>query len=171
MITENGWPSCGPDGLTRSVVPGTDVILGLQSGQPNTIMKAFAADYNVFIESLRDADSGGWTATNSVATSNHLGGTAMDLNWNSHPFHVRGTFTAAQHAGIVILLNFYEANIYWGGNWTDPIDEMHWQMGYDTYGSPDTADFINRKILPNGFSTFGASQNWDAVFNEIMGVN
>jgi hypothetical protein len=40
-------------------------------------MKAFAADYHVYIESLYNgaSDEVGWTPTNSVATSNHLGGT------------------------------------------------------------------------------------------------
>jgi len=44
-------------------------------------MKAFAADINQFVESLYNGpngssgnDEGGWTATNSVATSKHLGG-------------------------------------------------------------------------------------------------
>jgi hypothetical protein len=171
MITENGWPGCGPGQLNADPVPGTTVVLRLQQGQPNAIMKAFAADYHQFIEPLRQADTGGWTATNSVATSNHLGGTAMDLRWDSHPFHVRGTFTDAQRATIAVLLDFYEGNIFWGGHWSSPIDEMHWQMGYDTYQSPDTADFINRKILPAGRSSFGKSEDWTPVFNEIMGVS
>jgi hypothetical protein len=171
VITENGWPSCGPDKLNRSPVPGTSVIIPLQIGQPNIIMKAFAADYHAFIEPLRQADCGGWTATNSVATSNHLGGTAMDLCWNSHPFQVRGTFTAAQRATIDELLDFYEDTIYWGGNWRSPIDEMHWQMGYSTYGNPHTADFISRCIRADGFSTFRRDDPaWDALYNEIFGI-
>ena len=51
-------------------------------------MRAYAADYNAYIEPLRDDDSASYTPTNSVATSNHLNGTAMDLNWNSHAFRV-----------------------------------------------------------------------------------
>lgn len=171
MITENGWPSCGANQLNRSVIPGTNVVLPLQAGQPNTIMKAFAADYHASIEPILQADCGGWTATNSVSTSNHLGGTAMDLRWLSHPFHVSGTFTAVQRVTIGVLLDYYEGNIFWGGLWRSPIDEMHWQMGYDTYQSPDTADFINRKILPTGFSRFGATEDWNPMFNEIMGVS
>ena len=163
-MTENGWPACGSNQLDRQPIPGTEIIIPLQQGQPAAIMKAFAADYHLFIESLYNAsggtDEGGWTPTNSVATSNHLGGTAMDLNWNDHPFHVRGTFSRDQQTTIRELLAYYEDNIYWGGDWQDPIDEMHWQMGYDTYKSPDTADFINRKIRSDGFSFFrkGADQ-------------
>ncbi|HEY1411010.1 MAG TPA: hypothetical protein VGF36_02655, partial [Rhodopila sp.] len=83
MITENNWPSCGAAQCDKSPIPGTQINLPLQQGQPATIMKAFAADYHVYIESLYNGaqDEGGWTPTNSVGTSNHLGGTAMDLNW------------------------------------------------------------------------------------------
>jgi len=76
MITENGWPQCGSNQLDRSTIPGVDIMIPLQQGQPSTILKAFAADYHLFIESLQNSrggtDEGGWTPTNSVATSNHL---------------------------------------------------------------------------------------------------
>jgi hypothetical protein len=108
-------------------------------------------------------DEGGWTPTNSVATSNHLGGTAMDLNWNDHPFHVKHTFSPDQMDTIRELLAYYEDNIFWGGDWQDPIDEMHWQMGYDTYKSPDTADFISRKIRSDRFSFFRKGADAAAV--------
>jgi hypothetical protein len=83
MQTENGWPSCGPGQLDRTPIPGIPLVIPFQQGQPATILRAFAADYHLFIESLYNSrggtDEGGWTPTNSVATSNHLGGTAMDL--------------------------------------------------------------------------------------------
>jgi hypothetical protein len=164
MITENGWPSCGADRLDKSPIPGTQLVIPLQKGQPTVVMKAFAADYHVYVESLYNSsggnDEGGWTPTNSVATSNHLGGTAMDLNWNDHPFQVRGTFSAQQVNTIREMLAYYEDTIYWGGDWNSPIDEMHWQMGYDTYQNPHTQDFIGRKIRSDGFSFFrkGVSQ-------------
>ena len=164
MSSENGWEPAwvGQDALEWTTVPGTSVNLQIYKGQPFTIMRAFAADFNAYVEPLRDKDSACYTPTNSVSTSNHLNGTAMDLNWGGmgdygHPFHVRGTFTAEQMITIRQLLTWYEGTIYWGGDWTDPIDEMHWQMGYDTYGSPAVDDFIKRKIRADGFSTFRRS--------------
>lgn len=158
QVTENGWPSCGPDMLDRSSVPGVDIVIPLQRGQPNTILKAAAADIHLFVESLQNSrggtDEGGWTPTNSVATSNHLGGTAMDLNWDDHPFRVRGTFSDDQVATIRELLDYYEGTLFWAGDWDDPVDEMHWQMGYGTYQNPNTQDFIDRKIRSDGFSFF-----------------
>lgn len=158
MITENGWPSCGPDILDKSPIPGIELVIPLQRGQPSTILKAWAADYHLFIESLYNSrggtDEGGWTPTNSVATSNHLGGTAMDLNWDDHPFQVRGTFSDDQMKTLREMLDYYEGNVFWAGDWDDPVDEMHHQMGYNTFQNPRTQDFIDRKIRSDGFSFF-----------------
>lgn len=160
MITENGWPSCGSDMLDRSPIPGTDIVIPLQIGYPSRIMKAFAADFHAFVESLYNGrggtDEGGWTPTNSVATSNHLGGTAMDLNWTDHTFQVSYSgFTDAEISTTRELLRFYENLIWWGQDWTSPKDCMHFQMGYDTYGqNAKMDDFIARKIRADGFSTF-----------------
>lgn len=156
MASEDGWEPfpASADQCVWITVPGTGVSLQLLQGQPSIIMRAFAADFNAYIEPLRDPDSAGWTPTNSVPTSNHLNGTAMDLNWNSHPFQTRGTFTADQMTVVRELLAFYANTIYWGGDWTDPVDEMHWQMDYDTYGSVITANFIAQFIRADGFSTF-----------------
>lgn len=157
MITENGWPSCDSAGTQWVTVPGTGVSLQLQKGAPAAILRAFAADFNAHIEPLRDADSAGWTPTNSVATSNHLGGTAMDLNWNSHPFQVADAgFSRGQISIIRELLDFYEGAVFWANDWDSPKDAMHWQMGYGTFDDQDRLrDFIARKIRADGFSTFG----------------
>lgn len=161
-MTENGWepsPRIEPDSplLAWKTVPGTNVTLQVRNDAIGTVMLAFAADFNMAIEPLRDADSACYTPTNSVATSNHLNATAMDLNWDTHPFQTRGTFTDEKVAKIRPLLDFYEGWIFWAGDWDSPVDEMHWQAGYDTYGRDvDLADFIRRKIGADGFSTFGA---------------
>lgn len=159
-MTENGWPACGPELLDRSAVPGTGIVIPLQRGIPSRIMKAFAADFHAYVESLYNArggtDEGGWTPTNSVATSNHLGGTAMDLNWSDHPMgNALAGYTAAETAVVRELLAFYEGMIFWGNDWNSPKDSMHFQMGYNTYNNQAKCnDFIKRKIRADGFSTF-----------------
>lgn len=156
MITENGWPSCGIGSCSTNPIPGTNVSIPLQSGIPNTIMKAFAADFNANVEALRQADTGGWTATNSVATSNHLGGTAMDLRWNDHPMgNAYAGYSQAEIAVVRDMLAFYEGTIFWGNDWNSPKDSMHFQMGYNTYTNQAKCnDFIHRKIRADGFSTY-----------------
>lgn len=159
-MTENGWPACGPDLLDRNPIPGTSIVIPLQRGIPNTIMKAFAADFNAYVESLMNSrggsDEGGWTGTNSVPTSNHLGGTAMDLNWSDHPMgRAYDGFTQAEINSTRELLAWYEGMIFWGNDWNSPKDSMHFQMGYNTYNNiAKCNDFIKRKIRADGFSTF-----------------
>ena len=162
--TEDGWPLVDENSCNWISVPGTNppVHLQIQVGQPTAILRAWAADWNAYVERLRDADSACWTAGNSVLGtpgqnngSNHLGGSACDLNWNDHTFRVSyAGFNQAQIDTVRQMLDFYEDTVFWGQDWQTPKDSMHVQMGYDTYGNPHTADFIRRKIRPDGYSTF-----------------
>lgn len=157
-FSENGWPMVNSDECTWVTVPGTSVSLQIQNGQPLAILRAFAADFNAYVEPLRDPDSACWTPTNSVPTSNHLSGTACDFNWNDHPFQVSyAGFTSRETATVRELLDFYEQTVFWGQDWQSPKDAMHFQVGYNTYRNPHTADFIARKIRADGFSTFRRS--------------
>lgn len=159
--SSNGWPMVDEGSCTWVTVPGTDVSLEIQNGQPLQILRAFAADYHAEVEALRDADSACWTLENSVDDSNHLSGTAMDLNWNSHPFQIADAgFDPAKKAKVRELLNWYEGMIFWGDDWDDPKDAMHFQLAsldnggnINTFGNPAVDDFIKRKIRPDGFST------------------
>ena len=149
-------------------VPGTDgkVSLQIREGQPAAILGAFAADFNAYVEPLRDRDSACWTATNSVASSNHLSGTAMDLNWDgpdgkTFRFQIpeERAYPAPKAKAVRDLLEFYEDIVFCGGFWSIR-DWMHFQMGANTYGSRNVEkvnDFIRRKIRPDGFSTFRRS--------------
>ena len=166
--SENGWrPARIPAGeLDRSVVPGTDVVIPLMIGIPNTILKAFIADVNLFAESIYNAkggtDEGGWTPTNSVATSNHLNGTAVDYNWSDHPMGpvaINAGWNNTEIAVIREILGFYTWQgiqlVWWAADWDSPKDSMHFQMGYDTWNNQDVCmDFIKNRILPSGFSSF-----------------
>lgn len=150
-------------------VPGTNptVRIQIQNGQPLQILRAWVADINAYVEHVRDGDTACWTATNSVGSSNHLSGCAVDIDWDSHPFRVADAgFNGAQIATIRELLDFYEGTVFWGNDWTNPKDAMHFQLGsranggdIDTYGNPHTQDFINRKIRADGFSTFRRDNN------------
>lgn len=154
-FSENGWPMVNSEECTWVTVPGTSVSLQIQNGQPLAILRAFAADFNAYVEPLRDPDSACWTPTNSVSTSNHLSGTACDFNWNDHPFQVSyAGFSSKETATVRELLDFYEQTVFWGQDWQSPKDAMHFQVGYNTYQNPHTADFIARKIRADGFSTF-----------------
>lgn len=187
-MTENGWPACGPELLVRNPIPGTGIVIPLQRGIPNTILKAAAADIHDFVESLNNGrsgasggDEGGWTGTNSVPTSNHLGGTAMDLNWNDHPFRVNWAgWSAGERAVLEELFGtkansrgpsagWYEGMVFFAQHWDNPVDPMHFQMGYDTYNNIARCnDFIRRKIRADGFSTFRRGGSGGGVVPDIV---
>ena len=163
MPTENGWEPwhAGADILEWIEIPGTNppVHIQVQKGQPSAILKAFCADFNAYIEPLRDRDTACFTPTNSVATSNHLNGTAVDLNWDSHPFRVLNAgFDDAKLHRMRDLLAFYTLDgvqmVWWGNDWRNPKDAMHVNMGYNTYNNPATARFIAERIRPDGYSTY-----------------
>lgn len=153
--SENGWPMVDNGSCTWVKIPGAPVTLEIQNGTPLWVMRAFAADFHAYIEPLRDADSACFTWTNSVPSSNHLSGTAMDLNWNTHRFQIdRDGFDDEKYARLRALLDWYEGFIFWGNDWQSPKDAMHFQMGYGTYGNKRVEDFIARKIRPDGFSRY-----------------
>lgn len=168
-FSEDGWPIVDQDSCRWVVVPGTDppVHLEIQDGQPAIILGAFAADVNAYVEKLRDRDSASWTASNSVLGgygqnngSNHLGGTAMDLNWDGpdgktfrYGIDEARAWPPPKNAELRKLLDFYEDVVFCGGFWSIR-DWMHFQMGGDTFNNPKTQSFIDRKIRSDGFSTY-----------------
>ena len=164
--SENGWRMCDAAQCDTNPIPGTTARIPLQRGIPNTILKAFAADLNQYVESVYNSaginDEGGWTPTNSVASSNHLSGTAFDYNWSDHPmgvalagWHGSDIIPGEQEPAVRALLSWYENTVFWGNDWNSPKDSMHFQMGYNTYNNQAKCnDFIRRKIRADGFSTY-----------------
>lgn len=166
--SEDGWrpAKIGADQLDRSVVPGTNIVIPLMIGIPNTLLKTFAAAIHQHVESLYNArggtDEGGWTPTNSVKTSNHLNGTAMDLNWEDHPMGPiaeNAGWTPAEIAVLRELLAYFNYKgiqlVWWANDWNSPKDSMHFQMGYNTYQNQDICmEFIRERIGPDGFCFF-----------------
>lgn len=161
--SENGWRPrhAGEDLLNWVRIPGAEhVSLRFMKGWPTTVLRAFAADYHANVEWLRDGDSAAFTPTNSVATSNHLNGTACDLNWSGadqRTFRL-GISEAAAYPGhkaqaVRDLLSWYEGMVFCGGAWSIR-DWMHFQMGGNTWNNPRTQNFIDRKIRADGFSTY-----------------
>lgn len=196
MITEDGWPSCGPDQLEYRVIQGTGESVGLQKGPPSIILTAFMGALNKHVEEAADTrggtqDEGGWTGTNLVPTSNHLGGTAFDYNWRDHPMGPQVPDPAAGWQGSAItnwqpeepfvreLLRYCTYDglqmVWWANDWNDPHDSMHFQMNYNTFGDPRVQKFIDECINPDtGMLRFfddKGDPNVDlvATLSELMG--
>ncbi|MBF4194686.1 peptidoglycan-binding protein [Mycolicibacterium phlei] len=99
----------------------------LRKGAPATILGDFVRRYHVQCDPVTSA-VWGWSATNDVANSNHLSGTAVDINAPKWPWGYR-KMPAELVNRINNLLAFYEGAVFWGRNWNKP-DEMHFQMGW-----------------------------------------
>jgi putative chitinase len=167
MPTENGWePHYAPADLLEWVrVPGAEhVSLQFMKGWPSTVLRAFAADYNAYVEPLRNGDSAAFTKTNSVRTSNHLNGTGMDLNWNGadgKTFRLgiseSQAYPGPKAQAVRDLLDFYTFEglqiVFCGGKWSIR-DWMHFQMNGNTWKNPKVLRFIEQRIRPDGFSTY-----------------
>jgi peptidoglycan hydrolase-like protein with peptidoglycan-binding domain len=99
----------------------------LRKGVPATILGDFARRYHVQAAPIV-SPVWGWSATNAVANSNHLAGTALDINAPQWPWGYRNMPTDLINR-INALLGFYEGAVFWGRNWSR-ADEMHFQMGW-----------------------------------------
>lgn len=144
-LSENGWRMCDANELDRGVVPGTGgLVLPIRRGIANLILKGWVSWFHREVESLKNArgfsDEGAWTPTNDVATSNHLSGTAVDLNWSDHPFRVSyAGFTQAEINKTREGLRLFEGTIWWGQDWTSPKDPMHFQLNFGEWDARNAA--------------------------------
>ena len=152
LQTENGWYQIPASETVRAVVPGTkNVRLEIQKGIPATILNAWAAWYHKNVEDIEynynngSRDDWAWSATNDVWNSNHLSGTAIDLNATKYPW---GTYRMPKHQVDKVNegLRLFEGTVFWGRNWSKP-DEMHFQIAFPP-GDARLAKFAEK--LNNG---------------------
>lgn len=131
VTTENGWASLAPNQTVRRTIPGTNIVLPQHWHDCGFVLNAFAGMYNRDIEPLTGgaSDEGCYTENNSVFTSNHKSGTAMDLNWNRYPFR-KYTMPRDRVDRVKALQRDFRGLIDWGRDcWGgNPIDEMHYQV-------------------------------------------
>lgn len=135
--SENQWRMCNRDECV--LVPGPHMDTApLRKGVPATILGDFVRRYHVQVEPV-NSPVWGWSATNAVKNSNHLAGTAIDVNAPKYPWGYR-TMPTDRINRVNNLLAFYEGAVFWGRNW-NRADEMHYQMGWRE-GDPRYARII-----------------------------
>lgn len=141
--SENGWRMCDTAELDFSPVPVIGWKVGVRRGVPNTLLKALMVRLHREVEPMDTSQCGVFTASNSMGNSNHNSGTALDYNWKKHPFHAWGTW-GANRAKVDKIIDDFRGTIEFGGNWTSPRDEMHFELHYgeDHAGSLQLANEI-----------------------------
>lgn len=143
--SENGWRMCNRDEcVVANFVPHSSTA-PLRKGAPATILNAWLMWYHQNVEPL-SSPVWGWSAVNDVATSNHLSGTAVDVNAPRYPWGAR-VMPQERVARVRRGLELFEGTVFWGADW-DRADEMHYQMALSE-GHPRNEAFAAR--LSSGY--------------------
>lgn len=126
--SENEWRMCNRDECVIADVPLEYIDTApLRRGDPVTILGAWMLWYDRNVEPIT-SPVWGWSNTNDVATSNHLSGTAVDLNAPKYPWG-RRVMPADRIAKIREGLALFDGVVFWGADW-DRADEMHYQISF-----------------------------------------
>ena len=127
--SENGWRMCNRDECDIPRLPNLFLVdtAPLRKGVPLTILGAWLFWYDRNVEEIL-SPTWGWSNTNDVANSNHLSGTAVDVNAPKYPWG-RRVMPAARIAKIREGLRLFEGTVFWGADW-GRADEMHYQITF-----------------------------------------
>lgn len=127
--SENGWRMCNVDECSLPSVSLEYMNAAwIRRGAPLTILSAWLKYYDDNIAPIVST-VWGWSRENDVSTSNHLSGTALDINAPQWPWGVRAMPKDLKDR-IRKGLSLFEGTVFWGADW-DRADEMHFQMNYE----------------------------------------
>lgn len=126
--SENGWRMCNRDECSLPIVDLDFVDTApIRRGAPLIILSAWLKYYDTRIAPIV-SPVWGWSAENDVPNSNHLSGTALDINAPLWPWGTR-RMPADLKSRIRRGLELFEGTVFWGADWSY-ADEMHFQMAY-----------------------------------------
>lgn len=125
--SENGWRMVD---VAECALPIVDLefldAAWLRKGAPLTILSAWLKYYDTQIAPIVST-VWGFSWENDVEDSNHLSGTALDINAPQWPWGER-RMPLDLKKRIRHGLDLFEGTVFWGADWTR-ADEMHFQMG------------------------------------------
>lgn len=151
--SENGWRMVNRDECGLVTIPNLFLTetAPLRKGAPLTILGAWLRWYDQNVEEI-STSVWGWSATNDVADSNHLSGTAIDINAPRYPWGSR-VMPAATIEKVRRGLKLFEGTVFWGADW-QRADEMHYQMALRE-GDPRNEAFA-QKLRAGHLGIYGA---------------
>lgn len=124
--TENGWPMVNANKCVSVEVVAAAKKVPLLRGDVATILNAWIILYNREVEPIK-SQVWGWSPDNDVANSNHMSGTAIDINAPFYPWGKR-VMNEATKSKVRSLLAKFNGVVFWGADWAR-ADEMHYQIG------------------------------------------
>lgn len=133
---------CNRDECDLVRIPGLEFTntAPLRKWEPHTILGAWLFWYDRNVEEIT-SPVWGWSATNTVASSNHLSGTAVDVNAPKYPWGYR-TMPNSRIIKVEEGLRLFEGSVFWGRRW-NRADEMHYQMAWRE-SDPRNSAFANK---------------------------
>jgi hypothetical protein len=153
--SENGWRMIDINSCDSTPPPRLpNLHLPVHNGDAGVVLKAWVTWFSENVESLNNpgrgfSDEGCWTNTNDVGNSNHLSGTAVDLNWSLHNFRQSYSgFDAGEISRTRQGLAAFRSCIWWGQDWSSPKDPMHFQLNF---GQDDARIVALAKDLRGGY--------------------
>lgn len=152
--SENGWQMCNRDECDIVRIPNLFLVdtAPLRRGAPLTILGAWLRWYD---QNVREIISPvwGWSRDNAVGNSNHLSGTAVDIDAPRLPM---GPYTMPRSLVDRVNhgLSLFEGSVFWGRRWNTP-DEMHFQMAWRE-GDPRNEAFA-AKLRAGHLGIYGAA--------------
>lgn len=152
MATLNGWPEVSEQGVVRIVVGGDANGATVLAGDAATAFRWLLEQFHTRVEPIIEVN--GWRSAafnkqvGGATRSNHISGTAVDVNGGRHPFEAHhpgktysSGFTAAQEREVRSILR--EARLFaWGLDF--PVgrrDAMHFELAPGT-SKTDVARFV-----------------------------
>lgn len=161
--SENGWRICDVNETHVITVAGMN--LRVRRGFASEALRAWVLWYHENVEPIDRykspptyTDDWGWSFDNDVANSNHLSGTAVDLNATQYPWGLL-RMPLDRVAKVREGLQLFQGIIYWGRNWGKP-DEMHYQLNGGTASGDGASErlvqFVRNHIKDGRLVTPGA---------------
>jgi len=168
--TENGWRIVNRDGC--SLITGLDFMdtAPVRNGAAFEVLSAWAHWYDQNVPGGIVSPTWGWSSTNDVANSNHLSGTALDINASQYGWgdNRMERLFPDRVASIRRGLDLFEGVIFWGADW-DRKDEMHMQLNGGTADGDDASaslrDFAARRVS-GGRLTGESTGAWSPAVTE-----
>ncbi len=153
MATMNGWPAVGESAVVRIFVGGDADGATVLAGDVATAFRWLLEQFHARVEPIKEVN--GWRSAafnkhiGGAARSNHISGTAVDVNGARHPFehHHPGKryssgFTNAQARTVRAILKESGGLFAWGLDF--PVgrrDAMHFELAGGTTRT-DVARFV-----------------------------
>lgn len=153
--SENGWRICNVD-ETRKIAQELSFMEAsyCRNGPAALALEAWVRWYDANVPGEIVSTVWAWSRENDVPNSNHLSGTALDINAPQYNFgsHTMRDRYPDRYRKVQEGLKLFEGIIFWGAVWGKP-DEMHFQLNEGTargeHASDWLVDFVQRRC-PDG---------------------